>query len=182
MRYILLLLMCFGTIIFSRAQSIHSAGIGYFGETLTYKGVVMEYEFERIQSQNVSLVFRSDAGFYNHPRNHQAFFVDQHIGVRRNLNSHLFTESAIGIGVMLPRLNSPVYRLNDQGELVNSRKFLDPDFMPSITLGIGYDFDTSSNRNAIWLRPKMFWQYPYNTLPLPHVAVQLGFSHTIKSK
>jgi len=164
-----------------QAQQHHSLAVGYFGETLTYPGIVLEYDYELVQSDKVSLVSRSDLGYYNHPRNHQAFFIDQHLGLRRNIGKHMFIENSLGIGVMFPLLNAPVYKVNEQGEVESSSKTMNPDFMPSFSMGIGYDFNSSPQRDAVWIRPKVFWQYPYNTLPLPHIAIQIGFTHTLKS-
>ncbi|MFY0644323.1 MAG: hypothetical protein JXR19_07635 [Bacteroidia bacterium] len=181
MRYLIFYLMIHG-IIFTQAQTSKALAVGYFGETLTYPGIVLEYEHEIIQSEKVSLVFRSDLGYYNHMRNHQAFFIDQHIGIRRNIGQRMFIEHSLGLGVMFPFLNAPVYSVTEQGEVVESSKVMNPDFMPSFSMGLGYDFNSTTNRDAIWVRPKMFWQYPYNTLALPHVAIQIGFTHTFNTK
>ena len=161
-------------------QHIHSFGLGYFGEILTHPGLVLEYEIEHPQSDRFSLISKSNLGYYNHARNHQAIFLEGQLGLKRNLNTHWFLENAIGIGVMLPWLNAPVYKVSDQGEVQESSKSMNPDFMPSFSLGIGYDFNTGERKNAVWLRPKIFWQYPYNTLPLPHIAMQIGYTHTFK--
>lgn len=164
------------------AQNNHSIGAGYFGETLTHPGVVLEYEFESPQSAKYAILSRSDVGYYNHPRNHRAFFIDHHIGMRHNIGSRMFMEHAIGVGVMFPMLNAPVYKVDEQGHISESSKRLNPDFRPSVTLGLGYDLNPNEERDAIWVRPTMFWQYPYNTLALPHVAMQFGFTHTFKTK
>lgn len=180
MRYIILITAALSTFT-AKAQKNQSFGIGYFGETLTYPGIVLEYDYESNQSEKAALVFRSNLGYYNHPRNHQAVFMDQHIGLRRNIGKHMFMEQYLGVGVMLPILNAPVYKVNENGTVEESSKIMNPDFMPSFTLGLGYDFNDTPNRDAVWIRPKMFWQYPYNTLALPHVAVQIGFTHTFKT-
>lgn len=88
-------------------------------------------------------------------------------------------ESSVGIGVMLSYYNEEVYEISESGEFTEVSRLANPDFMPSISLGIGYDFSNDrEKRRMIWARPKMFWQYPYNNLALPHLALQLGYTHT----
>jgi len=161
----------------SQGQTKQAFGAGYFGELVTYKGFVFEYEVERMQSKNIALVSRSNLGFYKHPRSHSAWFIDQHLGLRRYAGAFYF-ESAVGLGVMASRLNEPVYEVNDKGEIEESGKWLNPDFMPSVTIGMGYQFGAEQS-SALWVRPKIFWQYPYNAIALPHLALQIGFTHQI---
>jgi hypothetical protein len=55
------------------------------------------------------------------------------------------------------------------------------DVMPSIELGLGYRFlQAGAGNSLIYLRPKVYWQIPFNNLAAPHVAVQVGYTHTVK--
>ena len=161
------------------AQSLLSGGIGYFGETGVYPGLVLELEKETYQSDQFSTPFRINLGYYSHSRNHAAFFMDFHYGLRRTLNSGIMLESSVGIGVMLSYYSEEVYEISEAGYFTEASRLANPDFMPSITLGIGYDFSNDRQyRRMAWMRPKMFWQYPYNSLALPHLSLQIGYTHT----
>ena len=168
-----------GLSLHTNAQKLLSGGIGYFGETGVYPGLVLELEKETYQSDQLSTPFRINLGYYSHPRNHAAFFTDIHYGLRRTLNNGIMFESSVGIGVMLSYYNEEIYTLSETGQFKESSRLANPDFMPSITLGMGYDFsDDREKRRMVWARPKMFWQYPFNTLALPHLSLQIGYSHT----
>ena len=161
------------------AQSLLSGGIGYFGETGVYPGLVLELEKETYQSDQLSTPFRINLGYYSHPRNHAAFFMDIHYGLRRTLNNGIMLESSVGVGVMLSYYSEEVYEISEASDFTKASRLANPDFMPSITLGVGYDFSNyREKRRMIWARPKMFWQFPYNSLALPHLALQLGYTHT----
>ena len=51
-----------------KAQTNQKIGFGYFGNTLTYPGAVVEYELEKMFSEKASLPLRADVGFYYHKR------------------------------------------------------------------------------------------------------------------
>jgi hypothetical protein len=55
--------------------------------------------------------------------------------------------------------------------------------MPSVTAGLGYNL--SKNRDGLdllWIRPKVYWDLGFRGFHLPYVALQIGFSHTFKTK
>jgi hypothetical protein len=176
-RFMMLLLISYS----SEALSQLNVGVGYFGETGVYPGAVIELERESFHSSRFSTPFRADLGFYSHPRSHHALFLDVHQGIRRSFNSGFMIESSIGVGVMLTFMPETVYMVDDAGNVSTTSKMQHPDLMPSVTLGIGYDLNRDpEKRDLIWIRPKIFWQYPYNSMALPHLALQVGYTHTIK--
>ncbi|MFY0688254.1 MAG: hypothetical protein JXQ90_13865 [Cyclobacteriaceae bacterium] len=167
----------------SQAQIKLNLGGGYYGETLTYPGVILQLEREVHQSEKFSTPMMVDLGFYNHPRSHSAVFTDVLFGTRRYFENRLFIEHYLGVGVMLTRYSDEVWTVTEEGDPRYISNWANADLSPSITLGIGYDFsnDQALNRQ-IWLRPKMNWQLPFNGLANPHIAIQFGFSYTLKSK
>ena len=180
----LTIIMLTAIITSSKAQTRINIGGGYFGQTATHPGIVLEYEMERMYSEKASLPVRFDAGFYSHPRNHYGIFADVSIGFRRYFKSGLFLEESIGIGVLETAINSDgIYSVDDNGNVTEVSGFNPPDLMPSITLGIGYNLTKgSSTQNLLWFRPKIYWQYPHKTSSTFNPAIQLGFTHTIKTK
>lgn len=163
------------------AQKNLNLGLGYFGETATHPGLVAHLEVEKSQSKKVSTLFRTDVGAYVHARNHVGAFVDVHAGLRRYRPSGIFTEQYLGLGTMLSFLNGDgVFQRDENGNIRRASSFANLDIMPSVTLGIGYNFSQDSgSANLLYLRPKVFWQLPFNNLALPHFALQVGFIHRI---
>jgi hypothetical protein len=129
---------------------------------------------------NLTLPLRVDFGLFNHTRNHTGIFLDVNYGFRRKFKSGLFLEESIGVGVLQSILNSDgVYEVNDEGEVSDGSRLTTLDFMPSVTLGIGYDVSKDTeNQNLIWFRPKLYWQLPHKTTSTYNFALQFGFTHT----
>lgn len=175
----LLILMCIT--INGIAQKQVNVGAGYFGHFVTHTGIVLEYEMEFVQSEKVSLPVRIDLGYYKQPRYHSALFLDASYGHRRYFKSGLFLEESVGFGIMSPWINSDaVYEVGEGGTVTEGNRSLPVDLMPSITLGTGYRVTGKSGSiNTIWLRPKLFWQFPYKTSSVYHAAIQVGISRTI---
>ena len=177
----ILMLSVFGT---TYAQTNFNIGGGYFGQTITHPGVVLEFEVEKMYSQKASLPLRIDVGFYSHPRNHNGLFLDLNIGFRRYYKSGLFLEESIGIGILETILNSDgVYEVDKEGSVSETSRFNEPDFMPSVTIGIGYNLSKNSEKQSlIWFRPKIFWQYPHKTSSTFNPVIQFGFTKTLSVK
>ena len=93
-------------------------------------------------------------------------------------------EESVGIGVLETFLQSDaVYTVDDAGNVSEDSRANPPVFMPSITLGIGYNLTNGSGKqNLIWLRPKLYWEVPHWELSTYAFALQVGFTHTISSK
>jgi hypothetical protein len=181
--YIVIILIVAG---FSSAigQSKFNIGGGYFGHTASYPGIVIEAEWESIVTEKASIPLRVDLGMYFHKRYHTGVFADVNYGFRQYLKSGFYLEESVGVGVLMSFLsNDATYEVTDAGEVNEISGFSTVDFMPSITLGVGYN--VTKNRdvaNYVWLRPKLFWQYPHKTTSTYNAAVQVGYTHTLSSK
>jgi hypothetical protein len=163
------------------AQRDSKIGGGYFGNTLTYPGFVFEYEIEQMHSEKASLPARFDIGFYIHPRYNTGIFANVNYGFRRYFSSGIFIEESIGIGVLSTFLNADaVYKVEENGDVRESSKYVTTDFMPSITLGIGYNFSKDAERKKlVWIRPQLFWQYPHKTSSMFTPALQVGYTFSL---
>ena len=70
----------------------------------------------------------------------------------------------------------------DNGSVAKVSGFANIDFMPSIQLGVGYNLGAKDQQtHCLWLKPKIFWQLPFNNLALPHLAVQAGYTLNLKT-
>ena len=163
------------------AQSNFNIGAGYFGHTLSYPGVVLEAEWESVLTEKASIPLRVDLGFYFHKRYHTGVFTDVNYGFRQYFKSGFYLEESVGVGVLISFLsNDATYEVTDAREVKEISEFSSIDFMPSITLGIGYNITRNRDvANYLWVRPKLFWQYPHKTTSTYNVAVQVGYTRTL---
>lgn len=164
-------------------QTHLNIGGGYYGQTLSHPGVVLQAELEKMHTENASIPLRAELGFFVHPRSHYGLFLNVNAGFRKYFNSGLFLEESIGIGILQSFLHTEgVYEVGDSGNVSDGSVVNPIDFMPSLTLGIGYNLSQGSGKqNLIWLRPQLYWQLPHKTTSTYNFALQLGFTHTLSS-
>jgi len=184
-KYIILWTLSLALVAESNAQQNRlNIGGGYFGQTVTYPGLVLEIESERVFSEMATLPIRLDLGFYVHERYNSGIFLDVNFGFRRYFKSGFYLEESVGFGILETFLNSDgTYEVDPDGTVSQASSANPPDFMPSLTLGLGYDLTkTSEKQNMIWIRPKLSWQFPHKTSSQYFAALQIGFTHTIAIK
>lgn len=183
-KYILIISVLALTGTLTKAQKVINVGAGYFGHTLTNPGLVLEAELEHMFTERTSLPLYANMGTYVHPRNHYGIYLEAGAGFRRYLRSGLFFEERFGVGILQTFVHSDaVYRVDDSGQVSEASRLNQPDFMPSVSLGLGYRLGSKQGgQNLIWLRPKLFFQMPHKTAINYHLAMQLGFTHSLKSK
>lgn len=182
MKKFIILSLCLLTFGFTlKAQTKINLGAGYFGHTISHPGFVFEAEWEKSFSENASLPIRINLGGYKHNRYHTGLFLDVHAGFRQYHKSGFFLEESIGLGIFQAILNSDaVYEVDESGAVQEAGRWLPQDLSPSITLGLGYNLGQGSGKTKnIWLRPKLFWQYPHKTSSTYHLAIQAGYTATI---
>lgn len=165
----------------SYAQTDSKIGGGYYGNTVSYPGLVLEYELEQMFGEKASLPRRVDAGFYVHPRYNTGIFVNANYGFRRYFKSGLFVEESVGIGVLSTFLNADaVYSVGENGEVTESSRYAATDLMLPLTVGIGYNFSKDAERKKLlWMRPQLFWQYPHKTSSMFTPALQVGYTFSL---
>lgn len=167
----------------THGQADLNFGLGYFGENGTHPGVVSRFEREKSFHPELAIVSGAEIGFYSHPRNHNAGFIEINHGYRRYFSENRwYLEQTFGIGVMFSFYNEDVWHVDDHGNVTTVSSFANVDFMPSINFGAGLRiFSKMQTKQFLWFKPKVFWQLPYNNLALPHLAIQVGYTMNIKS-
>lgn len=182
-RIILLLIAAVGISLHIHAQSLISAGIGYFGEKTVHPGVVLEFEYETFHSESFSLPLRIDLGYFSDP-DYNLMFIDIHKGFRKYFTSGLFVEQSIGLGIASSFYTlESIYYVDDFQGVVRYRDGGNLGFTPSITLGAGYNLTRNQEaQNLIWIRPKIYWNFGVRGLNLPYAALQIGYTHTFKTR
>jgi len=181
-RIILILVTIAGSHLSARAQSNLNAGIGYFGENMTHPGVVLEFEYEHFTADGFSLPLRADVGFHHNP-DYNAFTLDVHKGFRKYFKTGLFLEQSIGVGIITKSYKSDYWYTDDFDSVVAHGNQAVWGFMPSVTAGAGYNLSKNKGgSDLVWVRPKIYWDLGFRGLELPYWALQIGFTHTFKTK
>jgi hypothetical protein len=127
------------------------------------------------------LVLSLTIGGYVHRRNHTGLFSEVQLGQRFNFRSGLLLEQYIGLGYLHAFLNGGnVYQVSDNGSVGKIANKGRSHLMPSLSLGLGWNVARSQQLPLLlFVRPKAFWQYPFNGYALPHIALQAGVTKVI---
>lgn len=181
MKQLLLILIIATTLNTLHAQRVHHYfGFGYFGETLTHTGGTLEYCYDKYVSRRFSFPFKSSIGFYAHPRNHNALFIQAKAGTKWHFNRRFYIGVNGGIGPMLSWYNSDlgVFEVDENNQITEVTNFAGIDLMPSADVNIGFKLSPykKSENQHIWLRPTVFWQMAVNEKNLLHIALAIGYS------
>jgi hypothetical protein len=136
------------------------------GEFLLHPGLLVGAETP-IAGEH--LLLAGQAGAYVHPRIHVGARVDVAIGARHTTSSGPFVEAFAGVGYLHTFATAPVWVVED-GEAVHATDAGRPAFMPTLTLGTGWQ----GERLAPFLRVQAFGQFPFNHHLLPHAALLVG--------
>jgi len=181
-RIILILVITAGFHLAADAQTNFSAGVGYYGENVTNPGVVLEFEYERYYTEDLSLPLRVDFGFHSNP-DYNAWTIDLHKGFRKYFKSGLFLEQSVGVGLIAKGYKTDYWFYDDYANAIAHGNTTVIGFMPSVTAGVGYDLSKNKEgQDLLWVRPKVYWDLGMRGLYLPYFALQVGYSHTFKIK
>ena len=167
----------------TKAQTRISAGAGYYGESVLNPGLVLEFEHEKFHTESFSLPLRADLGFYSTP-DYQAISLDIHQGFRKYFDSGFFLEQSVGFGLISKSFKDANYWYTDKylRSIAHGNKAI-LGLMPSVSAGVGYNFSKKEEgADLIWVRPKIFWDLGFRGFHLPYWALQIGFTHTFKTK
>jgi hypothetical protein len=181
-RYLIILTFMAGVHLAAFAQTHLNGGIGYYGESVTNPGVILEFEYERYFSEGFSLPLRADIGFHINPE-YNAYTIDIHKGFRKYFKSGLFLEQSLGVGVIAKGYKTDYWYSDEYAHSIPHGNTTVWGFMPSVTLGAGYNFSKDKEgSDLIWIRPKVYWDLGFRGLYLPYTALQIGYTHTFKTK
>lgn len=165
------------------AQSNLNLGIAYYGENVTSPGIMVEFEYEKFYSKDLSLPLRADVAFFSTPE-FNALTLDIHKGFRKYFDSGLYLEQSIGIGLISSFYTiESIWYIDNFGSVVRYRDGANLGFMPSVSIGIGYNLTPNNEKqNLIWVRPKIYWNFGVRGLNLPYAALQVGYTYNFKTK
>jgi hypothetical protein len=152
--------------------------VAYFGEMITHPGATLGIERYLLQDKRYRIFLGANLGMYTHTRNHTAYFINIQSGQRLTTGSGLFFDQSIGIGYLRSYLNGgDIFEVDAFRGVYESKNSGRGHVMPSVSLGTGWDFSKKNIANlAVFVRPQVFWQYPFNNYSLVHLALQTGLT------
>jgi len=161
------------------SQKNWNLGAGYFGQQATYPGAVLQLEYESFVNENLSLPLRAEVGFYNHNKSHNVLTADIQRGYRKYFSNSLFVEQSFGLGVMLSFYREKFWHEHEDETLTYFLNTPVVDFMPSTTLGLGYNLSKDRHSNdLLWVRTKISWQLFSRELSKPYFGLMIGYTHS----
>lgn len=158
----------------ANAAESSELSLAYWGEMLAHPGLSLGIEYPLLQNGPHRVFAAAQAGGYTHPQNHSAWFLLAQAGYRWHPGNWSL-DMTLGVGVMDVWLAGPVYSFAGSDTPVLSNDSGHAAFMPSISLGAGYDLPPGwLNMRKVFVKATVFGEYPYNTYLLPHLALETG--------
>lgn len=164
------------------AQYKLSAAAGYHGYRVSPPGFLLEFEYEKFYKDDFSAPLRTDITFISDP-DFTAVGLDLHKGFRKYFKNGLLLEQSVGAGIITSFYKTEMFYYDQYTNGVSHGGKPVMGFMPSATLGIGYNItNKSAKSNLIWIRPKVYWDLGFRGLNMPYYAIQVGYTYNFKSK
>jgi len=157
-------------------QQYFNIKLAYYGETLTHPGLLLGIEYIPHSSGNYQMILGLDLGGYVHRRNNKSLFTRGKWGQRITAKNGLFVDHFLGLGYLHQFVHGgELFEVLPNGAIVEIPDKGQSRFMPSISLGAGYDFSKKTTKNfSLYLSPELFWKAPFNGYYLTHFALNTG--------
>jgi hypothetical protein len=154
--------------------------LSYFGDGGTHPGILAAAEYPVLGSGGKHEVLaRVHLGGYVHPRMYSGLFTGGEVAYRATAGFGLRGEIAAGAAYLRTFIASDVYEVEPDGSVSETTDWGRSHFMPSASFGIGWDFGRRGGLPlAVMLRNQAFWEIPYNTRSLLHLAAIVGVAYT----
>ena len=164
------------------AQYKLNGSAGFQGFGLEPTGYLLEFDYEKYFRDDVSSPLRVDF-IYSHDSDYEAISLDLHKGFRKYFSNGIMLEQSIGVGLITSFYKTDYFYYDEYSNVVFHGGKPHFGFMPSATVGIGYDLTKKAEKsNLIWVRPKVYWNLGFRGLNMPYYALQLGYTHNFKTK
>jgi hypothetical protein len=159
-----------------------SFSAGYLGYKLANSGLQLGVEKYLATTNNFNVIGSLQLNYYNESKVQSAIGVHARIGQRYTTGFGLFLETYLGMGVQQTFFTDKTYEYNAGASSIKETQTSKSSISPSITLGLGYDFNKQMNLPIKWyLRPSFYWVYPERNLLLQtSYALETGIVYTPK--
>lgn len=134
-------------------------------------------------ASNRDLILNTDIGFYHYRFNNTGIFIIPSIGKRYYKSGPHYFELLMGAGMVRTFYDGIVYTVDDNGK-VNEKSYFGRYYATAnISTTFGWDFEKSKKPKpfALQVKPVLWFQFPYNSFLLPHLAIEAGFKYHFKN-
>jgi hypothetical protein len=128
------------------------------------------------------LFFGILTGAYRYPLNYTGVLLVPTIGLRHNVRSSFFYETALGVGVLRTFYDGKVYAVDASGNV--TEKSLFGRFYATTNISTAFNFrlhQQGYKTLALQIKPSVWFQYPYNSFIKPHVSLEAGIKYELNS-
>lgn len=148
----------------------------YYGEMITHPGFSAGMEYYFFENRWFAAFVSPQVGWYIHPRNHQALFIEGDIGTRFTARFGLFGEVLGGLGYFQRWTHGGrVYSQDSDGSISSRFAAGSANLKVNGRLGLGWDFARNNLLPiAAVVRFGVFGEYPYNNYMLLHASFEAG--------
>ena len=148
----------------------------YYGEMITHPGFSIGMEYYFFENRWFAAFVSPQVGWYIHPRNHQALFIEGDIGTRFTARFGLFGEVLGGLGYFQRWTHGGrVYSQDSDGSISSRFAAGSANLKVNGRLGLGWDFARNNLLPiAAFIRFGVFGEYPYNNYMLLHSSFEAG--------
>lgn len=129
------------------------------------------------------LIMNADIGFYRYRFNNTGIFIIPSIGKRYSTLRPYYFEILAGAGLVKTFYDGIVYSVDDSGKLSEKNNFGRYYATANLSMVFGWDFEKSKQPApfALQVKPVLWFQFPYNSFVLPHLALEVGFKYHFKN-
>ena len=148
----------------------------YYGEMITHPGFSIGMEYYFFENKWFAAFVSPQVGWYIHPRNHYALFLEGNIGTRFTARFGLFGELLGGLGYLQRWTHGGrVYSRDSDGSISSSFAAGSATLKVNGRFGFGWDFARNNLLPMVaFVRVGVFGEYPYNNYMLLHGSFEAG--------
>jgi|GEM_PF-1298249 len=158
--------------------------ISYFGVSGTYPGIKLSSSLlEKSIGTKSKILLLGGIGAYYHYQNNTGAFLSLDLRYKLINDKGLFGDFTLGAGYLRTFLAGKVYEVSPNGEVKRIYLAGNNQFMPSLSIGIGKELKKSNAPiSEYFFRLGGFLQYPFNTMWLPNLTIEVGVSFNLTKK
>ncbi len=151
--------------------------VSYFGETLARPGLRLATELTVARLGEHRLFVEPALGGYFHRAHSLGLFAESLIGYRHAFGPRFRMEALVGLGYLHTFVDGTVYEAGSTSTPSEVMNLGRPSVMPSAAVSFRWNLSGAGSAPAsLFVRPRVFWQAPYNQGSLMHPAVEVGFT------
>jgi hypothetical protein len=166
-------------------EAITIPGIGGIIKLPIHPGICVGAERSYLDKNGSTLFQTLNLGGYYHRDVHYGVFLNTQTGYRYTARFGVSAEALAGVGYLHTFPDGPVFTMDDSGEYEQAFFWGRPRFMPSLSIGVGYDFAQKQIAPiALFVRHQVFFEIPCAPkVPLmPHTAFSVGIRYSLNDK